>query len=167
MKIRIISETDVEKFHKVFSLVLSEGFPEYSSELIKFFVEKDFSATLVSQKMKDGTYSILAAEEKNQIVGFLVFEKLYGGVSYCPWLGVIKEMRGRGVGKTLVEKWEEEIKKIGGHKLMMMTQANINRKIFTKYGFTEEGHEEKSWFGLDAWVFGKTVGKPKESVFLK
>jgi len=47
---------------------------------------------------------------------------------------------------------------------MLLTQSKVNRRIFRKYGFSEEGLEKTSWFGLDAWIFGKVIGTPNPKV---
>ena len=158
---------EVKEFHKLLSGVLREGFPEYSSGLVEFFINKDFSVENIRKQIESGEITVLVDEEISGLVGFLVYEKLYGGVSYCPWVGVLREIRGRGVGRRLVEEWEKRILMENGHKLMILTQSKTNRKIFPKFGFREEGFEKKSWFGLDAWVFGKIIGEPKSEVFLK
>lgn len=160
MQIQKVNESEVELFHKIFTTVLKEGFPEYSLALINFFVKKDFSPEEVRRKVRNGDYHVLVAEEGGEIIGFLVFEKPYGGVSYCPWLGILKDVRGKGVGSALMKEWEKEVLSLGGHKLMLLTQAEKNRGFYKKCGFKEEGFEEKSWFGLDAWKFGKVIGKP-------
>lgn len=166
MEIRRITKEEINQFYVVFSSVLKEGFPEYSKELIDFFLKKDFSKKVF---IKDfcRQLMVLLALEKQKIVGFLVLDKLYGGVSYCNWLGVVKECRGRGIGWELMKEWEKEILLIGGHKLLLLTQAEKNRVFYLKCGFNQEGFEEKSWFGLDSWIFGKVIAAPEPKVFLK
>lgn len=164
--VRSIKKEKIKEFHKLFSEVLREGFPEYSSGLVEFFINKDFSVENIKKQTESGEITVLVDEEISGLVGFLIYEKLYGGVSYCVWVGVLKEARGQGVGRKLMEEWEKRILIEGGHKLMLLTQSQTNRKIFPKYGFKEEGYEEKSWFGLDAWIFGKVISEPKLKNYL-
>lgn len=166
MEIREVTKGEIDRFYLVFSSVLKEGFPEYSQKLVDFFLTKDFSQE-VFKKDYCRQLTILSAIEEEKIVGFLVFDKLYGGVSYCNWLGVVKEYRGRGIGRQLMEKWEEAVLSAGGHKLLLLTQAEKNRVFYQKCGFNQEGFEKKSWFGLDSWIFGKVIETPKPKVFLK
>jgi len=99
-------------------------------------------------------------------VGFLVADSLYGGVSYCHWIAVKKELQGRGIGTILLKTWEEKVKKLGGHKLMLITQSPKSGKFYLKNNFKYTGFEEKAWFGLDCWKYGKLIGEPNPKVFL-
>jgi len=167
VKIRKLSRPEIEKFHLVFAKVIGDGFPEYSQELVDFIIEEDFKPGVLKEKLAKKEYTILVAEEEGQIVGFLIFEKLYGGVSYCPWLGVLREFWRKGIGRQLLVTWEEEILREGGHKLMLLTQAEKNKIFYEKCGFTQEGLEKKSWFGLDALIFGKIIGQPNPEIFYR
>ena len=166
-KIEKLTLKNLSDFFEVFKEVLKTGFPEYSSQLVKFFIGKDCCEKVFVKKIKGDEWFVLVAKLNDKIIGFLVAENLYGGVSYAPWEGVIEELQRQGVGSKLIKSWEQEIKKIGGHKLALITQSQKNRQFFLKCGFKEEGFEEKSWFGLDCWKFGKVIGKPKPEVFLK
>lgn len=167
MEIKKVGSSEAEKVYEVFSSILKDSFPEYSPRLIKFFLTKDFPPSSWRKKLEGNKITVFGAYDRGRIVGILVTDKLYGGVSYCTWLGVLKEFQGRGIGRKLVEKWEQKIKKIGGHKLMLITQEETNRGFYKKLRFNEEGFEEKSWFGLDCWKFGKVIGEPKPDIFLK
>jgi len=165
MEIRKLSISEIDKFHLTFSRIIGDGFPEYSQELVDFIIEEDFKPEVLKEKLEKKEYTILVAEEEKSIVGFLIFEKLYGGVSYCTWLGVLREFRGKGIGRQLLATWEKEILLQGGHKLMLLTQAEKNKIFYEKCGFEEEGLEKESWFGLDALIFGKIIGKPNPEIF--
>lgn len=167
IKIEKLTLENLNEFFEVFKEVLGTGFPEYSKELINFFIYKDFSKNIFSEKIKKNQWLGLLTKFKNNIIGFLVTDKLYGGVSYCLWLGVKKEFQEKGIGSRLLKEWEREIKKQGGHKLMLVTQHKKNKKFYVKNGFKNEGFEEKSWFGLDCWKYGKIIGKPKPEVLFK
>ena len=155
------------KLYQTFSQVLKKDFPNYSPQLKDYFLTKEVGPEKIKKILKDKSYEILIAEEEGEVVGFLFMEKPYGGVSYCAWVGVVEEMKKRGVGRKLMEFWEEEAIKKGCHKLMLLTQTASNRNIFPRYGFREEGFEEKSWFGLNAWIFGKVIGGPDPEKFLR
>lgn len=165
MEIRKLSKTEIDKFHPTFTQVIGDGFPEYSQALVDFIIEEDFKPDVLKEKLEKKEYTIFVAEEEGKIVGFLIFEKLYGGVSYCTWLGVLREFRGKGIGRELLTTWEKEIISCGGHKLMLLTQAEKNKTFYEKCGFKEEGLEKKSWFGLDALIFGKIIGEPNPEIF--
>jgi len=158
---------NLAQFLPVFEEILKTGFPEYSPELIDFLINKDYPPKIIEEKLKKNQWWGLMARIDGKIVGFSLIDILYGGVSYANWLGVKKEFRRRGVGSLLMTEWEKKVKAAGGHKLILITQSRKNRSFYFKKGFKEEGFEEKSWFGLDCWKFGKVIGEPKPEVFLK
>lgn len=167
MKIENLTLENLNEFLPVFEEILKTGFPEYSPELVNFFINKDFSSKIVEEKLKNNQCWGLIAGIDGGIVGFLLIDILYGGVSYANWLGVKKEFQGKGIGSLLMAEWEKKVKAGGGHKLILITQSQKNRNFYLKNGFKEEGFEEKSWFGMDCWMFGKIIGEPKPGVFLK
>lgn len=95
MEIRKLSKTEIDKFHPTFAQVIGDGFPEYSQTLVDFIIEEDFKPGVLKEKLEKKEYTIFVAEEEGKIVGFLIFEKLYGGVSYCTWLGGFKRVSGK------------------------------------------------------------------------
>ncbi|HUW24676.1 MAG TPA: GNAT family N-acetyltransferase [Patescibacteria group bacterium] len=166
MEIQEIDSSQLREFYRVFTQVLREDFPEYPPQLKSFFINVEFPREFLRKKISQWNYIVLLATEEGKVVGFLAMEKPYGGVSYCSWLGVLKAYRGQGVGSRLVEVWERKVIARGGHKLLLITQSEKNRQFYKNRGFDEEGFEKKSWFGLDAWLFGKIIGRPKPRLFL-
>lgn len=158
---------NLAEFLPVFEEILKTGFPEYSPELVNFLIKKDYPPKIIKEKLKNNQWWGLVIRIEEKIVGFLLVDILYGGVSYANWLGVKKELQGRGIGSLLMIEWEKKVKTEGGHKLILITQSQKNRSFYLKNGFKEEGFEEKSWFGLDCWKFGKIIREPKPEVFLK
>lgn len=167
LKIEKLSLKNLDLFLPVFRRVLKTGFPEYTPEMIKFFVEKDFSREVFAKKIKSKEWWGWLAKMGEETVGFLIADCLYGGTSYCSWVGLLEDFRRKGIGSRLLEIWEKEVKDAGGHKLILLTQSEKNRKFYLKSKFKDEGFEEKSWFGLDSWKFGKIIGHPRPEVFLK
>lgn len=161
LEIRKITEGEITSFHGVYTRILRECFPEYPDHVLEYFITSDFAKAFLDKKMQDWDYAVLLALDKGKIVGFLMKEKVYAGVSFCNWLGVLKDYQGQGVGSRLLQKWEEEVLAEGGHKLMLNTNSPKNRKFYSDRGFVEEGFQRQAWFGLDYWVFGKVIAEPK------
>lgn len=167
MEVRQITEKDLKEFQQIFARILRSCFLEYPPQVIDFFVGEDFNDAFLKKKIDDWGCTVLLALDQGRIIGFLVMEKLYGGVSFCTWLGVEPQQQGKGAGSVLIRGWEEEVIRRGGHKLMLIAPSEAVRQFYRRRGFKEEGFEEKSWFGLDYWVFGKLVSQPKPALFLK
>jgi len=167
MIIRRITEEDFLDFWLVFKRVIMEGFPEYPLSVRQFFVGKDFVNTYLKKEIKDWDFMVWLAKEAREILGFLVVEELYGGVSYADWIGVLPEYQGRGVGSGLIHFWEEKVLEEKGHKLLLLAPSNGRKQFYLKLGFKEEGLEEKSWYGVNHWLFGKLIASPESKVILK
>lgn len=165
IKIEKLTLKNLEEFFEVFKKILETSFPEYPKSLINFFLNKDFSKKVFLEKINK--WLELVAKLDNKIVGLLVADELYGGVSYCFWLGVLRKYQRLGIGSLLLQEWEKEVKNLGGHKLMLLTQHQQNKDFYLRNGFKEEGFEKKSWFGLDCWKFGKVIGEFNSKIALK
>ncbi len=167
MEVRRIAPEEIEAFHRAFTEIIRSSFPEYPPAVLDFFVNKDFADAFLKKKIEKWDYVVWLAKEGEKIAGFLVREKLYGGVSFCTWLGVAKEFRGQGIGAKLVKAWETEVLAEKGHKLMLVAPSQEACAFYIKQGFVKEGYEKKSWFGIDYWLFGKIIAEPNSEVFLK
>ncbi len=167
MEVRRITKNEIKPFQKFFQRIISEAFTEYPPEVLDFFINKDFADAFLKKSLEKWDYVVLLAIDNSEIIGFLVREKLYGGVSFCTWLAVDQKYRGQGIGSKLVDFWEKEVLKEKGHKLMLVAPSEEACRFYLKKGFEEEGYEKKSWFGLDYWIFGKIIAEPHPEVFLE
>ncbi len=166
-KIEKLSLENLDQFLLIFKEVLKTGFPEYSEDLVNFLIEKDYAKNVFEEKLKSNQWFGFLEFIEEKPAAFLLADSLFGGVSYCNWLGVGESYRGRGLARDLLNRWEEEVEKAGGHKLTLITQGRKNHDFYLKMGFKQEGFEEKSWFGLDCWIYGKVIGEPRPNLFLR
>jgi ribosomal protein S18 acetylase RimI-like enzyme len=158
---------DLDEFFKVFEEVIHEGFPYYSKNLQDYFIKKDYSKKVFAKNLKEKKRVIFIALVRGGIVGFLVANKPYGGVSFAPWLGVKKESQGKGIGRRLMSYWEKWAKRKGAHSLLLSTSGKQTKNFYIKCGFKFFGTEKRTYFGLDHHVFGKLISKPNEREILR
>lgn len=140
-------------------------FPEYSETLRKNLVKKVFDEEYVNKKIKEKGI-VLAAISEGQLVGVLIADKLFGGISYGAWLIVDSNFQRKGIGKNLLKHWEDEVRKQGGHGLRLDADKR-NVEYYKKMGFRMIGLERKGYFGTDNYLFQKTIAEPKEENFFK
>jgi len=162
--------SQVSQFHRVFVELMSEGF-EYTPKIKKYFITNRYTVANFKYWLKNdykGVFVVLLRRVQPsrglnpmQIIGFLVYDAPYGGVLLCRWLGVLKEYRGQGAGKMLVEQAVLEAKALGCHKVELAGQLKA-KKFYEKCGFKMEGFREKSYFGQDQYLFGKVIGELEE-----
>lgn len=152
--------TDLNKFYKTFTEVLREGFPEYQKLIQDFFLNKDYTKEHFKKHIKSGIDLVVKIDGK--VVGFLTAGFPYGGVSFCYWLGVIKDYRGLGIGRAMLSAWEKEAKKIGAHRLQFLA-SKWNIPFYKKCGFKLEGFAKTGYFGVDDYYFGKIISRLAKS----
>ena len=162
--------SQVSQFHRVFVELMSEGF-EYTPKIKKYFITNRYTVANFKYWLKNDYKGVFVAEKLRGVlpsvfVGFLVYDMPYGGVLLCRWLGVLKEYRGQGAGKMLVEQAVLEAKALGCHKVELAGQLTA-RKFYEKCGFKLEGMREKSYFGQDQYLFGKVIGELEEERVIK
>lgn len=78
------------------------------------------------------TEHFLSAEKDEIIVGFSQYY-LNGGVGYLDQLIVAREERGKGIGKSLLSRFEEICKKKGCHKLKLETCPAFHPNAYNMY----------------------------------
>lgn len=119
MKIRKTTLKDVKACHE-----LASKMPELL-DAEKEPVPIGWIASFVKEKQ-----IFFVAEEKGKIAGFIMGEIMTGKIALLWLIGVDKNYQDQGVGKKLVESFEEEIKKHGA-KAIVLYGFKGNRKTIT------------------------------------
>lgn len=145
------------EFWQIFKKVLKQEFTFYPSIIIDYFLNKIYTRQAFQLWIEKRYKTVLVASlEKNEFIGFAVIDRPYGGVSFCRWLGVLKEYQNKGVGTKLVVHWQKLAKKKNCHKLEVASQPETV-EFYKKAGFKKEGVRKKSYFGITQHIFGKTI----------
>ncbi|SRR5258706_12232709 len=166
MNIVIATVNDMEAFYKTFSQVLEVDFSEYSKNTIEFFLKRDYSMNNVKSGIENKRFKLFLAKKDQDIVGFLLSSRVYGGIGFCNWIGVIPSHRGKGIGSALIEEWEKSAKDEGAHKTHLQTSGK-NIDFYKKRGYVLVGTIPDNYFGATDYIFYKVLQTPKESNFLK
>jgi L-2,4-diaminobutyric acid acetyltransferase len=99
------------------------------------------------------------AEYKNDIVGLItgVVSQVHDKTYFMWQIGVKSSIKGKGVAKNLLEKAEEEVKKLGCNRIeLTVNPENItSQRFFEKNGYLNISPEE----GDIIDVMGKTAVK--------
>lgn len=161
--INILTLPGINIFWPVFSEVLKYQFPGYSETVVKYLLEKIYTLYAFEYWLKIGEKTIIAAYDRDKIVGFAVIDRAYGGVSFCRWLGVLPEFQRKGIGKKLINEWTNIAINSGCHKIEVASQPEA-KDFYQKSGLKLEGKRELSYFGIDQYIFGKVIGKPNDLV---
>ncbi len=166
--IRKLCLTDLDIFYSLFSTLVNSQFSEYTTFVKKFMLtsKKAWNRNVYKTRLTRKNRLILGAFVNKELVGILEATHPEFGVSFCSWLMVEPNMHKKGVGKKLIQNWEEIMKKKGVHSLYLNAD-NRNLEYYKKLGFTLVGIYKKAWFGLDTLYFAKQIQEPRAANYLK
>ena len=156
----------IDQFYLVYSHILKTQFPGYAPEVIDFLLNRMYSPINLRMWVQRGDKIILVAKEEETIVGFAMIDALYGGVSFCRWLGVMHEYQHKGIGTQLIYEWERIARVQNAHKMEVAGQPTA-KEFYVKRGLDLEGFRKASYFGIDQHLFGKVLGSPNVAVMTK
>ncbi len=159
-KIKLASEKDIEFFWKFFNNSVKNQFPEYSAKVKNYFLKRHYTKSYLKRCVKNKTLDIIIALNGREPVGYLITNIPYGGVSYIIWLAVKNSFQKRGIGSLLLKKYEFVAKRRGIHKIHLWTSKR-NLKFYKKNGYNLVGFIPKNYFGVDDWLFYKTIRSSK------
>jgi acetyltransferase, GNAT family len=96
---------------------------------------------------------ILLLEEERASAGWLRYSLFWDNTPFMNLLYVEEPFRGRGLGKALVQFWENQMAAEGFTKVMTSTQANETAQYFYRHlgyktigGFLPPGEEYELFF---------------------
>jgi ribosomal protein S18 acetylase RimI-like enzyme len=135
----------------------------------KFFSESEveMAGELVETYLVEGKksgYRFLFLEEGVRVVGYACYGEIPCTKSRFDlyWIAVDPEWQGKGYGRKLLERVEEDIEKLGGQKIFIETSSR-RQYIPTRQFYKDRGYDEEarlkdfySW-GDDKVTFSKTL----------
>lgn len=97
-------------------------------------IDKSELENLVKQKR------IYIARESGSFAGWLRYNLFWDNTPFMNMLFVFEEYRGKGIGKALVEHWEQDMKNRGYNCLMTSTASNeYAQHFYDKLGYIAVG----------------------------
>ncbi len=146
--------------------------PEYVREIVTstgFFhdFEIDVAVELVEITVLNGTeegYYFIFADYNGKPIGYCCY-----GLIPCTkssydiyWIAVHNDYRGKGIGKIILQKTEEEVKKLGGTGIYLETSSKDlyipTRQFYTNAAYkTEVVIKDFYDVGDDKYIFSKRV----------
>lgn len=164
--IQKLDQNNVDKFYLTFRDILSSEFPGYTPKVITYLLKKIYSLYAYEYWIRNTLKTVLIAKINNEIVGFADIDNPYGGVSLLRWLGVKKEYQRAGIGSSLINAWEDLARKQHAHKMEVAAQPEA-KEFYAKMGLKLEGMREKSFFGINQYIFGKVLSEPSDEGMTK
>ena len=154
-----------EAFYKLFAKTLQGGLFLYSQNSISFILEENLTKDFLKEEIEKRNKYFFLAYRDNQPAGYLLTNKTHGGVAFGHWLAVDLKFQKRGVASALLSFWEKDAIGEVAHKLQLCTTKN-NLTFYKNRGFFKGGNFPDSWFGVDHFLFYKTLRNSEEKNFL-
>lgn len=132
MKIRLATNQDKEQLQKVIFGVLSE----YGLKNDPDGTDADLNDIEANYIAKGGTFVVIE-NELNNIVGTGGLYYLRPGVCELRKMYLLKETRGKGLGKKMMEYLLAKAKELGFQRIELETASVLKEAIsmYTRYGF--------------------------------
>ena len=112
---------------------VQSGDKEFWYEFDKHLPEDEFK-----KKVRDKQGYILLKD--NKPIGLLRFNLFWDNTPFCTMLFIDRNYRGKGLGKTLIEYWEADMKSQGYGMLLTSTQVDEEAQHFyRKLGYKDCG----------------------------
>jgi ribosomal protein S18 acetylase RimI-like enzyme len=91
-------------------------------------------------KIKISSKEIYVVKENNIIVGWLRYNLFWDTIPFMNMIGILDEYKGKGIGKKLVNYWENEMKNKGFKNVLTSTLSNEEAQHFyRKIGYKDIG----------------------------
>jgi len=161
-----LTQSDVKDFYDTFSEVIRSEFPGYTPKVVEYLLSKIYSRYAYEYWIRNNLKTVVIAKVNNEIVGFADIDNPYGGVSLLRRLGVKKEHQRAGIGSKLIKAWEELARTQHAHKMEVAAQPEA-KEFYAKMGLKLEGMREKSFFGINQYIFGKILSDPSDEGITK
>lgn len=156
IKVRKLEKEDVPAFHGLYLKILKEGFEYYPPKAQKYNSEY-WSVDRLTRYLRMKNRLLILAFKENVPVGYLIGKIYKSGNCSILWMGVLRELRGQGIGKKLENFWEKWAERLGA-KLLRASTANFdNEKFYVGLGFKKSKNIERNDWGMEKLVFLKVV----------
>ena len=100
--------------------------------------EKYISDKILKTKIE--TKEVYIVQEDKEIVGWLRYNLFWDNVPFMNKIFLLEEYRRKGIGRKLVNYWEEKMKEQDYQNVLTSTQSNEEgQHFYRKMGYTEIG----------------------------
>jgi ribosomal protein S18 acetylase RimI-like enzyme len=151
------SSSEPERLRDLFRTTI-EAISYYNERAKSSELKKYTSDSLRQSALKDPG-SVLVARVERQLVGFAI-NNLDDETIWLSWFGVDASLRGRGVGRELLQALDQRALSLGAHKIWCDSRTeNVESKItLSKHGFRQICTIPDHWYRQDFILWEKRVG---------
>ena len=101
--------------------------------------------------------NLLAEEDAGSVIGVAMGNFVEDGIARLGFLGVIPTYRRKGIGSSLLRRFQEEAEKKGAHKVFLFTAPSLQPaiRLYLKEGFVPEGFLRNHYHHQDFIIYSK------------
>ncbi|MCR4904602.1 MAG: GNAT family N-acetyltransferase [Clostridiales bacterium] len=119
-----------------------------------FSLDAHLPEAMFARKVREG--EALVDEEDGRPVAILRWSFFWDEIPFCNLLYVVRDRQRRGIGRTLLTAWEDQMRAAGYDRVLVSTQANEEgQHFYRKLGYRDCG------------ALLLTPGDPTELFFVK
>lgn len=153
--IRRIQKERCAEVHAFYLQLLDNTFSGFPENALRRYRD-DWTEELIRERSEDSRRVMVIADgEDERLAGFLFGAPPDGGVATMIWLAVRPDLRGKGLGRRLVETAFVEYGRMGCHKVRVFAKTSDAVCFYKKLGMKVEGKHPKHWWRQDFWSLGK------------
>ena len=111
---------------------------EDQDKIAWYALDYEFPETGFDEKVRNRQGYVCV--EDGRIIGILRFNLFWDSIPFCNMLHIDEEYQGKGYGKQLMDRWEQDMKSSGCGMVMTSTQVNEEAQHFyRKLGYKDSG----------------------------
>ena len=111
---------------------------EDQDKMAWYALDHEFPKTGFDEKVRNRQGYVCV--EDGRIIGILRFNLFWDSIPFCNMLHIDEEYQGKGYGKQLMNRWEQDMKSSGCGMVMTSTQVNEEAQHFyRKLGYKDSG----------------------------
>jgi GNAT superfamily N-acetyltransferase len=158
--IRFVTSSDVDEFiHcyvQVFQTLYNILPEDYVSKQIADAATSDYYQKV--QDLLDNSNNILLISQQNETVTGMAWGNVKEGAAWLGFMGVKEPFRGKGLGRSLLNRFIDESRTRGAIKISLNTDPSLVPaiRLYESEGFTREGTLVNP-HGLELILFSKNL----------
>ncbi len=134
MKIKKIAINEYGKFWKCFKNSLLSDFKYLKQKKREKMLKENWNYERLKRKLKQGNRKVWLVYDKQKIIGYLIGTEKNKQKVRLNWIWVKKDYRGKGIGKKLINKFENSLS--NSNKCIYLTTSNKkNIPFYEKMGY--------------------------------
>ena len=158
--IRFVTSSDIREFIQCYIQVFQTLYnilpDDYVTKQITHASTPDYHQKV--QSLLDNSNNILLISQQNETVTGMAWGNVKEGAAWLGFMGVKEQFRGKGLGRSLLNRFIDESRARGARRISLDTDPSLVPaiRLYESEGFTREGTVVNP-HGLELILFSKNL----------